>query len=174
MKFHRRGRGRKKVSALWAALMVLLGVYALLRPENSLTLLCFLIGFLLSMLGVWQVFRSLKKPGCKPILPFFGTLAVAAGVVFAFRPASAVSLLAVAAGLFVLVLALLRLRTAMQCRPRGRGKPWLICGAVLCGILGAVLVFCPFSGTAVLMRVFGLGMILTGAEEFLTALLLAH
>ena len=158
---------RSSFCFLYAALLVLFGVYFLFRPESSLIMLCFVIGLLLVLFGVWQLCVCFKR-NTASLPAFLGIVAIAGGMVFAFRPAAVVSVLSVSAGLFVLVLGVLRLRDALQhCRTRRIRHPWLLCCAVICAGLGAVLIFCPFESSKTLMQVLGAVLIAAGIQEAL-------
>ena len=158
----------------YAALLFLFGLYILFRPESSLIMLCFLIGLLLVLFGVWQLCICFRR-NTASLPAFLGIVSIAGGMVFAFRPGAVVSILSIAAGLFVLVLGVLRLRDALQhCRTRHIKNPWLLCCAVLCAGLGAVLIFCPFESSKTFMQVLGIVLITAGIEEVLNGICLPY
>lgn len=168
-------RAPKISTIVVAALYILLGVCLMLRPETSLTTLCYLLGGVTLLLGIIKIIGYFSKNLYCLAFQFdlvMGILAVIFGLLLLFHPRFITAILPFVVGVFVLLGGLLAIQSARDSRAFGLSNWWvLLLLAILSVVLGAVLMFKPFGSAVVIMSVIGVSLIFTGVEKLIVVIL---
>ena len=162
-----------KISFILAAVLYLvLGLFLLLWPGTSITVICYLFGgvlFLYGLVSVLTFFLRDSRQGNFVLELFLGIVAAAIGLLFLVRPAVAASILPVIVGLFVVVDGLLNLKRAIELHGLLYPRWGIALALSLCSIvLGLLVVFRPFLAAEALAMLIGAVLIFEGLSDLWT------
>lgn len=157
------------VAAVWSLCFLILGIAIVLYPEMSALTICWILGVLCIALGIYALIRYFKLGFSGVFFRFDLTLGIARiiiGVLLITHPTGAVSLLPIAAGIYLILSSVFDIQLAVELRRFGMGN-WII--SLLLGVAGAVLAFLlfadPFKGAAALMVLLGVSLIVNSLQE---------
>ena len=166
-------REAKILYIVCAALTIAAGIFLIVKPDISLTLLCTVAGALMIFFGACKIFGYFSYDAYQLAFQFdlaLGIFTALLGLLMVIRPAYILSFTAVLLGLFVLVDGVFKLQTASDARRFGLAHWWLILiGAIICILLGAFLIFDPLDGTGALMVVAGVALLTDGVQNLFNA-----
>lgn len=152
-----------------AALTLLLGIILIIMPGVAAGTLVSLLGWLLLVFGficlvVSIVLRSgTLEPG--PIAT--GLISLASGLVLLIRPGLMVSLCGIVLGLFLVIHGLQDVKQARQSKAMGYDwKPSAVIAALKL-VMGALVIFNPFSTAALLLRMAGIFLIVDALGDLI-------
>lgn len=167
----------KLVTSLWAALLIVLGIFLLINPDVVLIVVCRLIGLALLIYGVVLIISSIMagSPKERQQAGFFavssmvfGIVLVAIGIFIFIRPGTIVGFVSI---LFAIILFTYGVHDIieMQYLFRYQDVRWWISliGAIVTIALGLIILLNPFGSAAVLMQITGIGLIFTGVSGIL-------
>ena len=90
-----------------------------------------------------------------------------------FHPRPIIALLPVVIGLYIAIDSVFKLQTALDAKRFGMPRWWLmLILAIVAGGFGILLVFNPFEGAALFMRLIGITLIIDGIQNLWAALAL--
>src|SRR2546421_10794616 len=101
------------------------------------------------------------------LLAVIGLLSIAAGVIILFKPGDSLATLAVVAGVFLVLDAIMELVASLSRRTQNRGLVALM--GVLSLLVGIVLIRHPIAGVAVVALLLGLWLVTVGAVRLVGA-----
>ena len=153
---------------LSALLYLLLGIVLAIWPEGSAKMLCYCIGSVVTIYGVFNIIAYFTRRGLEGLHPelLAGIVAAAFGVFTLLKPTVIASILPFVLGLIIVVDGAVNLKRAMTLRSLDFSK-WSIyfllsCLTILLGV-GAVLN--PFDSLTLLLRLIGLVLIYEGISD---------
>ena len=147
-------------------IMCIAGIILAVKPGISIKAVCSAIGIIMIICGVIKIIgyfsNDLYSLAFQHDLAF-GILAAIVGLLMVFKAESIVSIINFIVGIIVLLDGLIKIQTAVEAKKFGL-EQWRAIGitALLSCILGAVLVFAPFGGAAIFMRIFGICILVEG------------
>lgn len=145
---------------------LLLGCVLLLMPGAALTTVVRIIGVFLLLAAAAKLigaFRDRRSVIASRFLFGNGLLSGLAGLFLLLKPAAAVSVFPMIAGIIVLLSGLINLSNALECRRMYVNESAaVLIMPIITIVLGAVLLFNPFSAAATLVRVIGCILIYNG------------
>jgi uncharacterized membrane protein HdeD (DUF308 family) len=151
------------------------GVLLLVWPDRTLLLIAVIIGVSLIAFGITEVVQALSASGRlameRAIPVTVGLLAVAAGIVVIARPDSSVRVVAIAAGIYLIVAGIAAGMGAIN-DPGMRGSRGFL--AVLWIVTGLVILVWPDVTVTVVAVVFGISLVLRGIAEILLSIVLGR
>ena len=157
-----------------SALLCLLGLLLMLRPDFSIALAGTLLGALMIVFGLVKIVGYWSKDLYRLAFQYdfaFGILMISLGLYALCRPERAVSFFYIILGIVVLADGLFKLQIALDSRAFGIGKWWLIFVlAILAGALGCALVFHPGTSAQIATVLVGLALLGEGALNLSVAL----
>lgn len=160
----------KLVYLTLSAVMVLLGLYMVIRPVNSAEIICTAIGIailVLSILGIIRYITTQVKSARHQVLFAVCVAAAVIGIILLFRPGWILALIHIFIGIGILIDGIFKLVKALEAKSFAREKWWLILiFAILTCLLGLILIFNPFSGVSITMTIIGVILIVEGAQNF--------
>lgn len=154
---------------------MLVGVVVLLCPEISISALCRLIGMLVLLSGIVKLFGYFAKDLYQLAFQYdlaLGIITMPLGVLMMLAPGLFSKVLVFAAAAYVLVNAIFTIQTAVEAKQFGIRKWWLLLiGAVVSGMIGALLLLRPYESAAAITRLIGIAFIADGLQNLLVAVL---
>lgn len=161
---------------LIAALYLILGVLLLLFPQTSMRTLCWLLGGVAALAGIFTILLYLLRDVRENFLRddlMLGILEIALGIFLLWKTDLALSLAPVLAGVVVIVSGLVKLQAGVDMARLHCGGWWIVLLLAAVSVaLGIVLLANPFDAAAVLFMVLGIGLIYSAASDIITAVLL--
>jgi uncharacterized membrane protein HdeD (DUF308 family) len=151
------------------------GVLLLVWPDRTLLIIGVILGVALIAFGITEVVQAFSASGRlameRAIPVTVGLLAVAAGIVVIARPDSSVRVVAIAAGIYLIVAGIAAGISAFS-DPEIRGSQGFM--AVLWIVTGVVILVWPDVTVTVLAVVFGISLVLRGIAEILLSIVLGR
>lgn len=167
-------REAKVLYILCSSLMAAAGLFLILRPDTSASLLCIVAGAFLVLFGACKIFGYFTYDAYQLAFQFdlaLGIFSALLGVVLLVHPGRVLSIVSILLGLFVLVDGVFKLQTAGDARRFGLPHWWLILvGGILCIAAGAFLIFDPFDGGRLMMITVGVSLLIDGIQNLFNAL----
>ncbi len=157
------------VPVLLGALSFLAGVIVLIKPSNSLATLAVIVGLFVLLDGIVELVSSLSRyTENRGLTALLGILNLIVGILLIRHPTSAVTVIALFIGIWLVVAGTLRLVLAFEIEDGRRG--WHMVVAVVEIIAGIVIVASPGIGFATLALLVGFAFIVNGASMLLLGL----
>ncbi|MDO5425539.1 MAG: DUF308 domain-containing protein [Eubacteriales bacterium] len=154
-----------------SAVFCILGILLIVYPDISLDLLCWVVGVLLIVYGIFKMAGYFSRDLFRLAFTYdlaFGMLDVLLGVVVLSHRFAAVNLLTLLIGIVILADAMFKFQITIDAKRFGIEKWWLILiAAIAAGAFGLLLIINPFRGAQVLMRVLGIALLLEGLLNFI-------
>ncbi len=159
---------------VFSVLFCLLGGLLLAQPDVSIRLFGRCLGGSMVLFGLGKLVGYFSRDLFRLAFQYdlaLGILTAALGVLALVRSEPSLRFLCVMLGISVLADGLFKLQIALDSRPFGIGRWWLILAlAVLTGGLGALLLFRPGAGTRLLAALLGLSLLSEGVLNLCVAL----
>ena len=152
-----------------SACMLILGIVMLVWPDISAMTVCVILGILCAAAGVYKLVRYFRLGFAGVFFRFdlgAGILYILAGLLLLLHPQDAVTILPMAAGIYILFGSVFDIQIAVEMHRFGL-RNWvasLVLG-ILDTILGFYLLFNPFSGAAALMMAIGICLIIGSVQN---------
>lgn len=151
-----------------------LGVFLMLAPGTTLSVVCYLVGGAVLLCGVVQLVRYFRQKGAvwyAPVTLSSGILCCAVGGFLALRSDIVISILPVVFGLFVVFDSVSRIQNALQLRRCGyRSWTTFLLLGLLSVALGALMIANPFATMETLVVAIGVILTLEGALNLISSL----
>jgi uncharacterized membrane protein HdeD (DUF308 family) len=155
------------VLAVLGALNLVAGVLAITHPGFTLQVVGIVVGIYLLLAALAAILAAAAgDPASRGPTLVVGVAALIAGLIFVRHPGNSLLALVVAAGIYLVVVGVLRVVAALELRS-GRTAP-LALGA-LDAVLGILLLAIPDVGLGTLALLVGLSMLLHGARDLASA-----
>lgn len=155
-------------------LFCVLGVVLLARPETSVPWIGRLLGIGMIVFGLIKLVGYFSKDLFRLAFQYdlaFGVLLIVLGTIVVAHPAGTMRFLSIMLGIPVLADGLFKVQIALDSRSFGIRRWWLVLvfAVVTCAI-GAVLIFRSAAGSAALVGLAGLALLLDGTMNLCVAL----
>ena len=155
-------------------LFCVLGVVLLARPETSVPWIGRLLGIGMIVFGFIKLVGYFSKDLFRLAFQYdlaFGVLLIVLGTIVVAHPAGTMRFLSIMLGIPVLADGLFKVQIALDSHSFGIRRWWLVLvfAVVTCAI-GAVLIFRSAAGSAALVGLAGLALLLDGAMNLCVAL----
>ena len=165
-------RGNWKNFRVWAMAICLcllvMGIVIILWPELSAEAVCYILGALCVVGGIYGLLRYSKLGAAGALFRSdltLGILSILFGVLLMLHPLGAAAFLPFIAGISMLMCSIFDIQTAIELRRFGT-EQWL--GALIISIISAIfalfLVLNPFAGLRLLMVFVGISLLISGVE----------
>ncbi len=154
--------------------MCLLGVWLIVDPALSISLLGTVFGMVLIVFGVIRLIGYFSRDLFRLAFQYdlaVGVLMILLGILMLVNPGSILNFICITLGISVLIDSVFKIQIAIDAKKFGVHKWWLIFGlAILAGVFGSVLMFRPFVGSYALMALLGVTLLSGGILNFSTVL----
>ena len=148
---------------------LILGAVMLIWPDISAMTVCVILGIFCAVAGVYKLVRYFRMGFAGLFFRFdlgAGILYILAGLLLLLHPQDAMTILPMAAGIYILFGSVLDIQIAVEMHRFGL-RNWalsLILG-ILDTLLGFYLLFNPFTGAAALMMAIGICLIIGSIQN---------
>ncbi len=151
-------------SILSACGFILLGLFLLLKPETTISMISYILGTIILLLGAFAFARYIKNREIGGMFNFnlvYGIICVVAGLVLVFNPTALASLIPFVLGIFIVVNSALKVQYAVELKHYDN-KMWMttLILSFITLVCGVILIFNPFEGAVVLTQVIGIFIII--------------
>lgn len=164
--------------------MLICGLVLMIWPKTIYDVVLNFIGAALMLFGIYEVFIYFKRKS--NYISFdrrfsIGMVSLIAGIALICFKYALLSIVPLLFGLFLLISGIVKLQAALNMRGivnlksftdavTHSSKRWLITfvSALIPTVLGALIMFNPFSSILILVRVIGAAMIVEAVEDFFT------
>ena len=157
-----------------SVILCILGIVLMLYPEISAAALCYILGAVLVVYGVFKMIGYFSRDLYRLAFQFdlaFGILISAVGLIMILHPAKIIAFIYIAMGLIILTDGLFKIQIALDAKHFGMSRWWLIAAlAVLTGVLGLFVVINPFESAAAIMAMLGAALLLEGILSLCVAI----
>lgn len=164
----------KKGYITTSLILCAIGLWMILRPELSLSLLGIVVGIALIVCGIVKLGGYLSRDLYQLAFQFdlaFGILMMALGIVILLRPEHTMSFLCIMLGVSVLADGLFKIQTAIDARRFGLQTWRLILPlAIIASATGMTLVLHPSQSARVLATLMGISLLAEGLLSLCVAL----
>ena len=161
-----------------SAFFLVLGLIMILRPEQSLPLICRGLGVLAAIFGAVRILQYfLRAPqGIGQRYDLAGGLfCLLVAALLLFRAAEVAAVLSVIVGIFILIDSVFKFQIALDARRSG-AQSWALMMLLACVslLLGVLLVFDTFQGQKLLSVIMGAALIYDAAANLFTMFYVNH
>lgn len=157
-----------------SALMCALGIWMIVNPDFSVSMLGILCGTLLIVFGAIKLIGYFSKDLYRLAFQYdlvFGALMMVIGILMLVNPGNVMQFICITLGIFILTDSILKARIALDAKTFGITS-WLfiLITAVLSGLFGLLLMFRPGEGSEVLAILLGVTLLVDGILNFITVI----
>ncbi len=166
----------KRAYMILSGIFMLVGLCLTIWPEISIVTFCCVLGGLCVIYGIIRLVGYFSKDQYRLAFQFdlaLGIFVLVFGIILLFHPRPIIALLPVVIGLYIAIDSVFKLQTALDAKRFGMPRWWLmLILAIVAGGFGILLVFNPFEGAALFMRLIGITLIIDGIQNLWAALAL--
>ena len=166
----------KRAYMILSGIFMLVGLCLTIWPEISIVTFCCVLGGLCVIYGIIRLVGYFSKDQDRLAFQFdlaLGIFVLVFGIILLFHPRPIIALLPVVIGLYIAIDSVFKLQTALDAKRFGMPRWWLmLILAIVAGGFGILLVFNPFEGAALFMRLIGITLIIDGIQNLWAALAL--
>lgn len=166
----------KRAYMILSGIFMLVGLCLTIWPEISIVTFCCVLGGLCVIYGIIRLVGYFSKDRYRLAFQFdlaLGIFVLVFGIILLFHPRPIIALLPVVIGLYIAIDSVFKLQTALDAKRFGMPRWWLmLILAIVAGGFGILLVFNPFEGAALFMRLIGITLIIDGIQNLWAALAL--
>ncbi len=154
-------------------LLCILGILLICWPTLSAEIVCIVLGVVSLVYGAEKILGYFSRDMYRLAFQFdfaLGIFVAIIGVVLLLRPGKVLNLLDFIVGLFVLIESVFKVQTSVDACRFGLKGWWLILtGALICAVIGLLLVLDLLSGTSLVMTFVGISLLTDGSQHLFNA-----
>lgn len=161
---------KKMLTGAWisAILYVVFGLLFILLPGLTMRTICYLLALALGIVGIWNIagfFRASATQNSSNGLAR-GIILLLCALFLMLKSELVISIIPVVLGFGVVVSGVMKLQNAVSLY-KIKSKSWIavLVTALLCLILGVVLIENPFTAASTLMIFIGIGLLFSGLTD---------
>lgn len=167
-------KSEKVVPFILPLVCVVLGAFAFTTANTALQMICYLTSLVLILLGIMSIVRYLRGTAAENFANngfVLGCILLLFGVIAIIRVDSIVLVIPFILGFLIAVNGIRELQNAIDVYKLNLHNSWIVVAIALINlIVGIVLMINPGFTAAVLMKVIGCGLIVSGLADFVTTL----
>lgn len=166
----------KKNMILLAVFYLILGIILVLFPEGSGYAICYLIGGLTIIYGIFHLvlYQRTKSPFVTYRYDLVqGIIGLAIGIYVMIVPEILIETLPVVLGVVVMIDSIVKIQNAWDLKRMGYDRWWLVMiGALVTFVFGLLMVFYPFTVYLSVIVFVGISLIVNGVSDLITIFIL--
>lgn len=167
-------RSEKFVPFILPLVCVVLGAFAFTTADTALQMICYLTSLVLILLGIMSIVRYLRGTVAENFASngfVAGCILLLLGVIAIIRVHSIVLIIPFVLGFLISVNGIRELQNAIDAYKLHFDYSWIIVAIALFNLIfGIVLMINPGFTVAILMKVIGCGLIISGLADFVTTM----
>lgn len=157
-----------------SCLLCLMGMLFIVKPDFSALFIGILCGIILIVFGLIKLIGYFSRDLYRLAFQYdlaFGILMIALGIMILVHPKSLMNFICITLGLSILADGLFKIQISMESRRFGIHSWWTIfILAIIAGIMGLLLMFCPSPSGYVLTVLLGVALMAEGSLNLGTVL----
>lgn len=159
---------------LFSIISIVLGLFLIIFPQTSMTVLCYILGSAAIIFGVIKIASYFSSVLWGPLFQFdlgAGVFLTVVGIFIVIDPAKVSTIIPVIVGVFWIIEGAMHFQTFLDAkRYRLKYRYVTLAFAVTTCACGVLLIFNPFEGINALMILLGISLIIDGAQNLFEAL----
>lgn len=159
--------------AVISAVFCLAGIFLLLFPETSTSMMVLFLGIAMTVFGIVKLVGYFSRDLYRLAFQYdlqFGILWLALGIAALIRPDNVVDFLGVSLGICAVTDCLFKGKVAWEAKSFGLRSWWLIfLLAIPAGLIGLLLLLCPAKAVQAMTMLLGLSLFAQGVLNLCTA-----
>lgn len=164
---------KEKLGSLIISLLYLvLGFCIILFPTRSLETICFIVGIIAAVIGLYKTLFFFLRHHRNYIIwldLISGLFSLLAGILLMLHPTFITNLFPVIIGILVIIDSAFKLQTSLNLRKKLFKNWWSLFFIALAGlVLGFLLVIHPFEANKVALILVGISLLLNGIQNLLS------
>ena len=171
-------RFAKRCYILTSVFLIALGAAFLFWPQESLTLLCRIVGIVMLFAGAAKLIGYFSNDPYRIAFQFdfaMGVLTCAFGAVLLIFPSGVAKYLTVMIGVFVIIDALITVQNAIEASRFGIRRWWVILIVGLATLaLGVCALIRPLAGAAFVTQICGAALLVDGIQNIIVGVMTVH
>lgn len=159
---------------LFSAISIVLGIFLIIFPQTSMTVLCYILGSAAVIFGVIKIASYFSSGLWGPIFQFdlgAGIFLTVVGIFIVIDPGRVSTIIPVIVGVFWIIEGAMHFQTFLDAKRYHLKYRYVTLAFAIttCGC-GVFLIFNPFEGINALMILLGISLIIDGAQNLFEAL----
>lgn len=167
-------KSEKLIPFILPAVCVILGVFAFMTADSALQIICYLTGAVLILLGILLIVKYLRGTAAQNFASngfLIGCILLLLGVIAIIRVNAIVQIIPFVLGFLIAVNGLRELQNAIDVYKLKMRNQWIVVAIALINLVfGIVLMINPGFTVAVLMKILGCGLIVSGLADLVTTI----
>ena len=159
-------KAEKRAYVVLSVIQFILGGYLIIKPMQSFSIACYVIGTMLVVYGIIKLIGYFTKDMYQLAFQFdfaMGILSAVVGCLLLFHWEHILRVFPTFVGILILIDGVFKIQTALDARRFGLNKWWLILIlAISAGVAGFVLLARPVEVTQLVMQLVGLNLMIDG------------
>lgn len=166
-----------KSSAITSLLLLLLGVLLIFESEATITTISYIIGAILVAAGAFALIRFFsnkdKTASTVGLDILYGIVTIILGVLIVTNPHAIASLIPIVLGICIIISSAMKIQSAFSLKSDSNDlwKTTMIF-AIIGSICGIVLLFNPFAGAVLIMRIVGIFIVIYAMLDFISTIII--
>lgn len=160
---------------LSSLLLLIAGIILILNPSISVSVVGVIAAIGMIVFGIFKVIGYFSKDLYRLAFEYdlaFGVLLIILGIIELAKPGTFLTILCTTIGIAALADGLFKIQIALNAKPFGISKWWLIMAiAVITSLIGILLIFNPVKSSEALVILFGITILIEGLLNLATVLL---
>lgn len=171
MKFFKKA---KFLYILFSVISIVLGIFLIIFPQTSMTVLCYILGSAAVIFGVIKIASYFSSGLWGPIFQFdlgAGIFLTVVGIFIVIDPVKVSTIIPVIVGVFWIIEGAMHFQTFLDAKRYHLKYRYVTLAFAIttCGC-GVLLIFNPFEGINAIMILLGISLIIDGAQNLFEAL----
>lgn len=168
-------KSEKFVPFILPLVCVILGTFAFVTADSALKMLCYLTSAVLIMLGLVSIVRYLRGTAAQNFASngfLTGCILLLLGIIAIVRVNSIVQIIPFVLGFLIAVNGIRELQNAIDVYKLKLRNQWIVVVIALVNLIfGIILMVNPGFSVAILMKILGCGLVVSGLADLVTTLI---
>jgi uncharacterized membrane protein HdeD (DUF308 family) len=155
-----------------SSINIILGIIFILFPAFVNDFFSTIVGLLILLFGVYQIVSYASKKSynvMSKVTLGLGIIGVFIGMYILLNPKFITSIIPLVSGLIIVINALNKIKQSSEFKASNYSKWWYnLISAIILLILGLILIYNPFKAVELIIRIFGIILIIEGIYDLIT------
>lgn len=151
-----------RTSIIFSSLLILIGMFLLIKPETTLHAISYFMGVALIIWGLVPIIQFFSNKETKQYLEFsfiIGVFALIFGIIIMIKPNIIGSIIPLLIGIWMVINGVTKLYYSLTLNKLSSATVSIILSIIIL-ICGLVLIFNPFKGAIILTKIIGISVII--------------
>ncbi|MBP3461340.1 MAG: DUF308 domain-containing protein [Bacilli bacterium] len=151
-----------RTSIIFSSLLILIGMFLLIKPETTLHAISYFMGVALIIWGLVPIIQFFSNKETKQYLEFsfiIGVFALIFGIIIMIKPNIIGSIIPLLIGIWMVINGVTKLYYSLTLNKLSSATASIILSIIIL-VCGLVLIFNPFKGAIILTKIIGISVII--------------